>query len=387
MFIKTLSLLILISGSSQSLAKPKSSIPFDSNIAKSRHTLSSSLNKNKCTDGNDFIDGSVSKKSVSFIGERNEYHITRFGDGSFVVKDLIKCRSGEDTVLNIPKFIFNKESILITDLIPERYVSKFEKLHTKYTVSIDAEKIKKTCGRGLFVDCHKLGSMFANGFADSGKDWAKAAKYYSKACLGGVFNSCSQAANAFINSGRPMRNPDSYKYLKIACDKGDFQACNFKNLTKPRLTKNEKLAGKNNSSAKYRNRRLQGKSAPRPARAEALLKPLNTSKIRAQSPKLADDVIKLCTNSNKSLQLNFFKNRSGVMMPHSVNGKIIGLKMIGLDKNSPLSPLFEKNDIAQFIDLDTSAILITSENIFKNADCLKIQKADKTKDIYRKLAR
>ncbi|NQY99261.1 MAG: SEL1-like repeat protein [Bdellovibrionales bacterium] len=180
-------------------------------------------NKSKCDDGNSFIDGAINNQVVSFAGERSEYVITRWGDGSYTVRDLKKCRNSEDTLINVDSLYFNNSRYKVSSLVPDRYVKKRENLaNGPFQIAVDASLLIKGCTKGQFEDCHRLGSIYANGFAGVKRSYDKAADNYVMACHNGLLNSCSSAANAFLNTKNSNHKKQVEDMFNRACTLGDF---------------------------------------------------------------------------------------------------------------------------------------------------------------------
>lgn len=343
---------------------------YDSNQAMDRHQLIKGLNKSTCEDGNQFIDGRSGNKIAKFSGNRNEYTITRYGDGSFSVMDLKECRSAEDTVINIEIFQFQDESVKVSSIIPERYVQKNENLtHGPFRVSVDTEALKMNCEKNKYSDCHKLGSIFANGFSNVAKDYKTAGKYYFKACEGGHFNSCRAASNAFLNTKNPDHRQTIEQAQSKACTNGDFRACEEKKFIGALLPKPTELQMNKKSATEVAqdlsSRLKSGEKVP-----DLIIH--SAKDVKSDDGFEQKDIVK-CNSAlvNESVLIPTDLR----LAPNLKDGNISGMKVIMISPGSEMSRYLSRGDIVHFIDTKAGQA-VYGQYIVDRANCMKIQKQD-----------
>jgi hypothetical protein len=80
---------------------------------------------------------------------------------------------------------------------------------------------EQSCANGNLGGCNYLGYLLSQGLGGTA-EVDRARGVFSKACQGGIVNSCISLGSVYQNAGDSM---NARKYFKLACDKGNSQAC------------------------------------------------------------------------------------------------------------------------------------------------------------------
>ncbi|KCZ56251.1 hypothetical protein HY29_09370 [Hyphomonas beringensis] len=82
----------------------------------------------------------------------------------------------------------------------------------------------KACDGGLMLSCHNLGGLYFTGRI-APIDYAKAALAYESACLGGIAESCNFAGASHWALDRATQAETAKGFFDKGCDLGDAESC------------------------------------------------------------------------------------------------------------------------------------------------------------------